>query len=306
MSDKNLKKALAFAPGHITGFFEIRDEADTDLHKGSCGVGVCIALGVKTKVQLKPSRQKSIAVKINGLPAPSANVSHEVANTLLSDYEGVTVLIEHISEIPIGFGLGTSGAGALSLSLALNKVMNLNHSKCEAAQFAHLAEIRCNTGLGTVLAEYYGGLVIRIKPGAPGIGVVKKIPVNQHYRVLCLTLAKIPTEEILVDQKLRARINENGRSALRRFLAEPTIAMFLKLSREFAESIKLIPLRIRKILEATDKQGFVCSQAMFGETVFSIVKRNEVKPLLKIFREFAPFPNSILSAAISNIGAKLL
>ena len=85
--------------------------------------------------------------------------------------------ISHASKFPMGRGYGTSGAGALGLSLALNEVMGLSLADIEAAQIAHLSEIACKTGLGTVLSAFSGGMTLRTKPGAPGVGRTFDIPV---------------------------------------------------------------------------------------------------------------------------------
>ena len=42
-------KATAFSPGHVTGFFEVR-EGDDPLASGSRGAGMCISLGATSKV----------------------------------------------------------------------------------------------------------------------------------------------------------------------------------------------------------------------------------------------------------------
>jgi mevalonate kinase len=59
--------------------------------------------------------------------------------------ENFEVTVDHHLEVPIGAGFGTSGAAALSLALALNNIFGLGMSKAEAAQIAHVAEIKCKT-----------------------------------------------------------------------------------------------------------------------------------------------------------------
>ena len=71
--------------------------------------------------------------------------------------ENFEIIVEHHVEVPLGAGFGTSGAAALSLALALNEALSLGLSKIEAAQLAHVAEVECKTGLGTVIAETFGG-----------------------------------------------------------------------------------------------------------------------------------------------------
>jgi pantoate kinase len=94
--------------------------------------------------------------------------------------------------------------------------------------------------------------------------------------------------------------------ALKEFLKQPKIEKFMELSRNFAESVGLISDRIRKIIINADNGGFVCSQAMFGETVFSIVKTGDAPKLAEIFNRFAPIPHWLINAKIDNLGARVL
>jgi pantoate kinase len=303
----NQKEAVAFSPGHITGFFEVCDKPEDPLRTGSRGVGVCINRGIMTRVHVKPSSKNLIEIQINSQKTDSAIVSQEVVNIFrsLNDTQ-LDILVEHSVEIPIGCGLGASGAGALSLALALNRIFGVFKADIEAAQIAHAAEIKCKTGLGTVLAQTKGGFAVRKNPGGPGIGVVDSIPIGDDYRILCLVFEKIPTEQMLSDQKLKERINEKGSMALKEFLKQPKIEKFMELSRNFAESVGLISDRIRKIIINADNGGFVCSQAMFGETVFSIVKTGDAPKLAEIFNRFAPIPHWLINAKIDNLGARVL
>jgi pantoate kinase len=80
----------------------------------------------------------------------------------------------------------------------------------------------------------------------------------------------------------------------------------MEVSRDFAESLGLLSSRLKKLIDIADKQGFICSQAMFGETLFSIVKESEVAKLIETFRGAAPFPHWIINAAVDNEGARFL
>lgn len=296
----------AFAPGHITGFFEIGDESANPMQIGSRGAGVCIDKGVKTLVRLKPSTHlRRIKILINHKEDKKALVSQELVNILLANRNNLNLLIDHEVEIPIGCGLGASGAGALSLALALNQLLGLG-STLAMGQAAHLAEINCKTGLGTVLAQMAGGFELRKEPGAPGIGVVKKLKFSEDRRVVCLILKKISTPKMLSDKQLKKKINENGARTFSLFLKQPTIDKFIDASRDFAESVGLISPLIRKILRVTDQNGFVCSQAMFGETIFSIVPKSAAPVLLEILRRIAPTPHLIINAKIDCKGARVL
>jgi pantoate kinase len=297
----------AFSPGHITGLFQICDQTTDLLLKGSRGVGVSIGNGVTTKVSLKSSPKSSFEIRINETPTNSAKVSEHVINSFLShvgeDYE---IFVDHEVTVPIGSGFGSSGAGALSLALALNEALNLGLSRIETAQIAHVAEVKCKTGLGTVIAETFGGVEIRVEPGAPGIGEIKPIPVNDDYVVVCLTFGNLSTKKILSDEKIRHRINKCGKKLIDKLIAHPNPNDFMGFSRSFAEELGLISSRMRKVLVETDSIGIACSMAMLGESIFSLIKRNETEEIFKVFRRHTPSKNSAFITEIDFKGARLV
>lgn len=302
-----MKETQVFSPGHITGLFQICNQSNDPLLKGSRGAGVSIILGVTTKAQVEKSPKTSIKITINGHATNSALVSEHVINAFFSLAGGsYRVLVEHDVKVPIGCGFGSSGAGALSLALALNEIFNLNLSRLEAAQIAHVAEVECKTGLGTVIAETFGGLEIRVKPGAPGLGQIKSIPINEEHVVGCLTLGSISTRKILTDETFHQRINEFGGTLIDELAKHPTTCNFMALSRKFAEHIGLISKRLRAVLEEADSAGLVCSMAMLGESGFTLVKRDLAKEVQEIFAKHASSKRNVVVADIDFKGARLL
>lgn len=302
-----MKEFTAFSPGHITGLFQICDEAKDPLLKGSRGAGVSITRGVVTKVHIERAPKTSFEIRINGNGVESANVSECVINTLLPVARGNhRIMVDHNINVPIGSGFGSSGAGALSLALALNEAFRLGLSRVEAAQVAHIAEVRCKTGLGTVIAETFGGLEIREKPGAPGIGEIKQIPIDDDYVVACLKFGPMSTKEALTDERLRQQINNLGGKLVDELIARPKPANFMNFSRSFAEGVGLISERTRKVLEEADSRGLACSMTMFGECLFSLVRRDTVKELLEIFHRHALSEDNMIVAEIDHEGARLL
>jgi pantoate kinase len=300
-------EAAAFSPAHITGFFQIFDRPKNPLFRGSRGAGVSLAKGAKTAVRAMKSAKKSVEIRINGKPAKTAEVSKSVADAFLSLVGAKCQLfIEHEIDVPIGCGLGSSGAGALSLALALNEALGLGLSRIEAAQIAHVAEVKHRTGLGTVIGETFGGMEIRVKPGAPGIGEVKPVTVDGNHVVACLPLGPLSTKKALSDPKLYRLINRHGGKLVDELVTEPRVGKFLKLSRSFAESTSLTSERVRKILADADGEGFVCSMAIFGETVFSVVRQDEAEDLLRIFRRHKQPQYGVINAQIDFKGARIL
>jgi pantoate kinase len=282
-----MEEARAFAPCHITGFFQILDEAASALNAGSRGAGVSFCQGVETQIMTKHS-SKGLRVFINGVASDSAEVSEHVVNAFSSRFkemDNLEIIVEHRVEVPLGAGFGTSGAAALSLALALNDAFDLGLSRIEAAQLAHVAEVECKTGLGTVIAETLGGVEMRVKPGAPGIGEIEQMLVPKDTAVACLVFGPLSTRRLLSDSGTRKRVNELGGKLVDSLVKEPSIANFMKLSRQFAEHVGLITSRVRNVLDLADGLGSVCSMPMFGESVFTLAHRESLEELLRIFYE---------------------
>ena len=148
-----------FVPGHITGFFTIEDH-DVSLKKGSCGAGFLLTKGVMTTV----SDASDLTVDVNQGDLTVINEVLSILN-IETDFK-----ITQDIQLPIGAGFGTSAASALSLTLALNEFLDLGYSTDLCGQIAHMAEVNLGAGLGDVIAQTGKGLVLRVEPGAPGIG----------------------------------------------------------------------------------------------------------------------------------------
>ncbi len=308
--------ASAFAPGHITGFVEFPTTMlDDPLLKGSRGAGVCISKGVTTKVYLYKDKDNgpTINIYINGKPCEDADVSLYVVNEylkLIDGYGRFKIYVMHEVDIPIGYGLGSSGAAALSLSYALNSALMLNLSDEEAARIAHRADLVCRCGAGTVIAEYHGGLEMRLKAGAPGIGMVESmIDRVDDYRVLILCMSPYPTKEFLTNRI--GVINGLGGKMLKLLADSRSVDTFLDLSFRFARSIDFITERAARVIDALNGIGYRASVALFGETVFTIVSNDEageVEGLLAYYRDLYSSSTKchLLSCAIDTRGARLL
>jgi pantoate kinase len=303
-----MKETRAFSPCHITGFFQILDQPANSLYAGSRGAGVSLSRGVETIVKVKKAVKGSLQVKINGFASSSAEVSNHVVDAFLSRFKQMKnfeIIVEHNVEAPIGAGFGTSGAVALSLALALNDVFGLGMPEIETAQLAHIVEIECKTGLGTVIAETFGGVEIRVKPGAPGIGEIRRVLVPKNYAIACLTFGQLLTKKFLTDEEIRKRVNEFGGKLVDKLIEEPNVKNLINSSRQFAEHVGLMTERIRRTLRATDNANFICSMPMFGEAAFTLIKQECLEELLQIFRKYNQ-DGKIIVSKIDFEGARLL
>ena len=264
--------------------------------------------GVITTVQVSSAPKYKGVIRINGVNHIPAPVSERVLAVFLDLAGGgpYRIEVDHRVELPVGCGFGTSGAGALSLALALNAVFDLGLSRVQAAQIAHVAEVECKTGLGTVIAETFGGLEIRVQPGAPGIGEVRTIPVDDDVRVVCLPLGPVATSKALSDADARRRINELGGKLTQSLIRNPSVGNFLSFSRRFAEHIQLVKGRVARILQEADRLGVVGSTAIFGENVFSLVPSDRLKLFVELLERYAPDGCGVIVAGIDCEGARVL
>lgn len=295
--------ARAFSPGHITGFFEKPNKNlyDNYLSYGSTGSGFSISKGVTTYVEISKNNTKQYDVYINKDSIKNARVSNWVAEYFLSriDYP-VHIKIEHNVDIPIGFGLGTSGAAALSLSFALNSALDLKLSKESIGQIAHLSEIYCNTGLGTVLAEFYGGIEIRTKSGAPGIGKVIKIPTNE-YKAIIFCIAPLYTKNMLTKSLYES--NHLCRKMINKLVETKNVNDFLQMSYTFSNSLNLINDKCQDIIKKLNSLGLQGSIALFGETIFTLTDISNVNKIRSLLQDHR---GRLIICDIDSNGANLI
>ena len=300
-----MRTARAFAPGHLTGVFQICVEPDDPILKGARGSGVSLTRGTTTTVKAEPSDTPSHTVTINGVEMTDAVISENVLGKYLSRLtEPHRVVVEHVIETPLTAGFGSSGGGALSLSLALNQVLDTGLTRVEAAQLAHVAEIECGTGLGSVFAADGGGFGVLYKPGAPGVGESIHYDASDDLMVIYLHYGPISTRMALGDPDLRRRINELGGRYVDELHRELTPERFMSYSRRFTEHLGLVTPRLRKVFDATDPLGYTFTMAMFGEVAFTLQRREEVTPILDALRERVPRSHPVV-CGVDTVGALL-
>src|SRR2546428_11174788 len=267
-----VKTGLSFSPCQITGFFSVHDTPSDPLKIGSTGAGVNLQQGVTTSVRISRASRTKLAISFNGKPLAHPVVSRTVVQEHLeSKSETLRVTVSHKAILPMGCGYGTSGAGALSLSLALNQALGSYLSEIEAAQIAHKAEVKHKTGLGTVTSAFYGGLLIRTRAGAPGIGEVKRIIPSSSLRVVSGAFGPISTAGVLTDNGLRTRINQCGRGLVSLQTKSPEANTFIRLSRRFADCLGIFSPRLREAIASMQRGQILSSMMMIGESLFTVV-----------------------------------
>jgi len=295
----------AFSPAHITGFFMV-EESESPERKGSRGAGVSLARGVRTVVKTVKAHKWTFSIRVNGDPHKAV-----VSETVLEEFSRFTsypyeIYVDHYLAVPIGAGYGTSGAVALSLALALNAALDLGLTKAEAGRIAHNVEVKCRTGLGTVLAAFYGGVGIRERSGAPGIGVVKRIETDGE-KVVSLCCGPLFTSRFLADSAFKRKVNVLGSKLIEELLQEPSIINFLVRSRMFSDGIDIYTPELRMLLSSMDRAGFSgFAMNMFGDAIFTVARGERLQRLLHLLRANKPPSSQLIVSDIDPLGARLI
>ncbi len=254
----------AFAPGHITCFFSAHLHQDPS-KTGSRGGGIVIDDGVTATV----SKANETQVIVNGEPRFVG-----VVERLLRDLD-IEARVELENEIPVGSGFGASGASALASALAANKEYNLDKTRDELVRHAHIAEVREGTGLGDVVPQSIGGIVIRTREGDIGHGLFSEIDTNNEY-ISYSTYGELDTNEILSDTSIMKEINKKGENTLKEFKKEQTTEKLVDLGWRFALETNLTTEKIRSIIEDLRNRGKKGSMAMLGETAYCLGKTDSL------------------------------
>lgn len=296
-------KGVAFSPAHVTGFFKADvNQNQKPEFQGSLGAGFSIQMGVTTTVEVQDSEFTSHTIKITGYQPDNIQVSEFVIKEFLKHMQGnYFISVHHDIKIPVGYGLGCSAAVALSLAFALNQAFGTNFSKEFLGQLAHNAEVVCQTGLGDVLASYHGGFEIRTKSGAPGIGQIKKLP-TESLSVIMICFSAISTKEFL-KERLHF-INGLGGKMVNKLVSTKNIDNFHDYSIEFAEYVNILTPKMKTVINDLRRNGIKCGVALFGETVFALVRQDLEEKTLKILGKYQD--GIIIKSKIDEQGARVI
>ena len=269
-------KATAFAPGHISGFFEPVYEQDM-ARTGSRGAGLSISLGAMSEVTAEYSTKQDFNVFINNKKS-NATVTKLALRYLVGD-SPIKVVVRTKYDLPFGQGFGMSASSAVSATYALAKIIGV--SKTEALKASHFAEVKLRTGLGDVFACCFGGIEIRKEAGIPPWGLIEHIP-GIYDLVLCVIGEQLDTQKILSDSSKINEIKRYGRYCTKRLLVNPSIETLFSMSQIFTKKTNLAEKNVQKAIEASSKYG-MASMCMLGNSVFALGETNELCEILSSF-----------------------
>lgn len=267
-----INEVKVFVPGHITGFFEIIQNANP-LLKGSRGAGITLDEGVTTTCQVYEGNGK-LNIGVNGKYDKFNTITRKTIDIITDRYgvnlEDYDININHELKLAIGAGFGTSASFALGVSCSLPSLLGVDITFKQAGEIAHLAEVSLSSGLGDVISEMYGGCVVRLKEGTPVNAIIDKIQITKPIYVITKTLGSLDTSTIIENPVHQIRINNSGSLLLNRLMKNPTIENFIKLSNTFSTNTQLINGQLDEIIQQLNEESIGASMAMLGNTAFAL------------------------------------
>ncbi len=269
-------KATAFAPGHISGFFEPIYNQDLS-RSGSRGAGISLTLGSLSEVTLENSTTQNIFTFINNKKTNTPVT--KLALKLLIGENPFKIIVKTKNNLPYGQGFGMSAASAISATYALAKIIGV--SKNEAMKASHFAEVTLRTGLGDVMASCFGGIEIRKSAGLPPWGVIEHIP-GKFELVLCIVGKKLETKKILQDPKKSAKIIDYGKFCIKKIIENPSVENLFSLSQTFTKKTEIADKHVLDAIEAANNFG-MASMCMLGNSVFAMGNTDELCKVLSAY-----------------------
>ncbi|MEZ0318971.1 MAG: pantothenate kinase [Pyrobaculum sp.] len=247
---------VAYIPLHISSMWSPVYDAD-ELKTGSVGAGVLLWPGVKVSLR-----------RGDKLPHVDA-----VLRRL-----GISVEASYSSPVEPGRGYGVSGA--VSLGTALAAAAAAGRPLLEAAQAAHVVEVAMGTGLGDVVAQFHGGgIEARVKPGAPGVGFVDRVPHPAGLVALVHEYGREETPSML--RRLAGFLSSEGRRIVEKFLKEPTYEAFLKYSAEFSRRAGFLTQDVEAEISACRRlvEGYYAKKGVLVALAYKDVAEEAVQCL---------------------------
>lgn len=288
-----IEKASAFAPGHISGFFEPIFNKNDIFKTGSKGAGINISLGAKSEVIVKRSNNLKIKIYLNNKEL-SDSILKTAIEYLIED-NTLEIIVKTKLDLPLSQGFGMSSASVASASFALTKILNKPYS--DAIKASHYAEVIHKTGLGDVISCFFGGIEIRTKPGLPPWGVIQHIPGNYEL-VISILDEKIDTKKILEDNNKLKLISSYGNYCTNKIIKSPNIENLFSLSKFFTKKTMLGSNKIIEAIELIDNFGNA-SMCMLGNSIFAIGDTN------KIYKKLKPIGETYI-CNVDEIGVRMI
>lgn len=222
-----------------------------------------------------------VTTVVNGDAAYDARTTRRALALLFGRYNvrfGQLELKQWV-DVPIGCGFGASAASAISAVSATASALGLRATKAELAGLAHAAEIKEQTGLGTVSVTYEAtGAGAITSPGIPGVARFLNVKIPDGVRLVAASLAPYEKRDVLSSPETRRRIVTLGDEALRRVVAAPSWEELAVAGEWFSEKLGLESSTVQTLIRTAKSAGADhASQNMIGHAIHALVDENRVE-----------------------------
>ena len=288
-----MKKAVAFSPGHISGFFQPITDSNELNEIGSRGAGVCIAHGATAEVEIIKNSDQKINICVNGKKGNYLVTRYAIQHLL--GKENLLVNVNITLDVPASHGFGMSAAGALSSSIAIANLIEEPYQK--AIEAAHQAEVIHHTGLGDVCCSAIGGFEIRNKPGIIPHGEIQKIS-EKHTILLVVLPGNMSTKSILTNDQHIKRISSIGSYCTDMVIESPSVDSIMNYSYYFTKKSDLASKKILRLLEIINKDH-LASMCMLGHSIFILDYKEKIV-------KFLSKEATIIETTVDTKGARII
>ncbi|ADV65049.1 pantoate kinase [Desulfurococcus mucosus] len=208
-------------PLHVSGLW-IPFKSENPLETGSYGAGLNLDLYMEAE-----ATAGDCGIRVN-----NETVLRDQSLEICSGGPGVSV--GAYSPVSLGSGFGLSAGLLIAHALAAYRAKGL--PSLRAFQVAHVLEVKYSTGLGDVLSEYTGGFAIRLKPGAPGVGVAHRVMLPENP---VLVVGELPYREPthMMLSRISSSLYSEAFSYYRRIVETEDLHEFFTYSQAFTRRI---------------------------------------------------------------------
>ncbi len=230
-------------PLHISGFWA-PVISKNPITSGSLGAG--ITLGPLVVMRIERSGRDQCRVLLNNRCINELGIIRTIDDVLRAKDRKYLLRIN--SCVDLGDGYGLSAVIAIGYSFMRLLELGLRPSINRIGIIAHYAEVVNMTGLADVIAEIRGGgLVVRIRPGPPGIGDIDVIPIKDEISLVTIKLGrKLTTPEMLKSMFNLFRVY--GIKAYSTFMNEPSLEKFIECSYMFSRAVGFLSGKLDEVL----------------------------------------------------------
>ncbi|MEM1618101.1 MAG: kinase [Desulfurococcaceae archaeon] len=209
-------------PLHVSGVW-IAKYSDDPLETGSLGAGLNLAVYAVGR-----ELAGSCRLLVNRFEV-FREQALEVCN-----HAGTSTGVE--VELPVELGKGFGASAALLIAHSLVSHALAGKPSLRALQVAHIVEVKYRTGLGDVIAEYTGGLAIRVKPGAPGVGLAYRVIPRQRVDLVVAELNGVEDTSRMLS-RITSEVYRVGENLLNRVVETEDVHVFFESARKFTSML---------------------------------------------------------------------